>query len=194
VPEGNANACLCETSDKARWNLFGGERDKKSAVTRRYQHFPIRISWPAEKAAVVNPRSFRRKKRAFQMKAQNCWLRTNGDLNSRDGGSHFLRRIGDQGWQEAGGAEFAVSGRNNGDSFRCWRIVKEYVAAAIDLEVDEARHEPDTVWQDTHPQASRNFAARHDAAYARAVNNNTGILMAFYAIEHLVGHDGVQSA
>jgi hypothetical protein len=54
---------------------------------------------------------------------------------------HPLAGVGDEGGQQAGGAVGAMGGRKGSQAVHVANIVEENAAAAIDLDVDEARSE-----------------------------------------------------
>ena len=46
-----------------------------------------------------------------------------------------------------------MSGGNRGDRICCWRVIEQGIAAAVDLEVDKAGGEPDSIRERSHRQS-----------------------------------------
>ena len=87
---------------------------------------------------------------------------------------HLLARIGDEGRQEAGGAEAAMRGADGADALDAARVVEEHAAAAVHLHVDEARREQplDRAALD----AVRRVADRQDDGLDAAVLDHDGMV------------------
>ena len=88
------------------------------------------------------------KKRPLEMNAENARrCLASPPHRARCACCHLLVRIGDQRRQERGRAELAVRRNDRRDRFGRRVVVEQHVAAAIDLNVDEARSEPHAVRQ-----------------------------------------------
>src|SRR5258708_38169037 len=69
------------------------------------------------------------------------------------------------------------------------RIIEQNIAAAIDLNVDKAGRQPDSVRQFMHWHGWSDFGARKDVADTCAVDNYSRVAMQSFAIEHAACRD-----
>ena len=146
------------------------------------------------KRRIVDAGFLRGQKRSLQMKPKQRGLR----IASRPAPQRSRRRsfpaVGDQGQKKAGGAELAMRRRDRGDRLGARRIIEQDVAAAIDLEIDEAGREPEAVRQRIDERHSGDFRPWDDLRDPRAVDHDGGMPVARRAVEDVVRRDGESSA
>ena len=108
------------------------------------------------------------------------------------GRRHFIRAVADQRRQKRGRAEFSMRRSDRANGLRRRRVVEQHVAAAIDLDVDEARRQPARSPADPRmawPQRPRNARQRLDRV---AVDHHCAVLAQRRAVEDAPGGDGVK--
>ena len=103
-------------------------------------------------------------------KSRNFFLRRGlacGDSRCRD-----FRRIGDQRRQQGGGAKGEMRIAYGADGLDARAVVEEHAAAAIDLDIDEARHKLAALQLDL-PNVVGQVRQRRDTLDHIAINNQT---------------------
>src|SRR5215208_4594163 len=105
----------------------------------------------------MDARTLRTDEGAFQVQAENAVTAGDGAGRS-DRGPHLLARVGDQGWQARRRAEAAVRPGDGAHAVGRWLFVEENAAAAVDLEIDEARGQDGAGRQPRLRPVGRNLA------------------------------------
>jgi hypothetical protein len=192
MAERDTHASACQLADKVGGHLFGRQGDKgHAATTRRHQLQIIRGRMP-DVARRVHAGSFRGQKRTFQMNAENAGISLSERINRCHSGVHFCRAVTDQGRKQGCGAEPAM--RRHDPAYRLWRrlIIKQNIAATVDLKVDKAWRQPRTLRQFMHGQIVRKLGAPHNALDPVVNNNDRGIVMGDCAVKDAACGDGVR--
>src|SRR6516165_5725367 len=96
---------------------------------------------------VMHASFFRGEERAFEMKAEHAWLSVRQRVDRRHSRAHLGRAVTNQRWQQGRGAEPAVRRYDRADGLGRWRVIEQNVAAAIDLNIDKARRQPEAFRQ-----------------------------------------------
>ena len=137
MPERDADARFCELGDEAGRHAFRGERHERHPGSRRCQQLDIFRAWLSDQRAIVNAGLRGRQEWAFEVDAQNAWVRGGGLICSLKSGAHFFRGVGDQRRQQRRGPELPVSSSDLRHRSGAWIVIQEDIAAAIHLNVDE---------------------------------------------------------
>ena len=101
--------------------------------------------------------------------------------------ARFVRRIADEGGQKARRSKLAVRGRDRRDARLRRRVIEQHVAAAIDLQIDEAGREPCPVGQRADRHGRRQVRPRHDAGDMSVLDHDSGIAVHDHAVKDVVG-------
>ena len=123
--------------------LLRRERDERDAARRRREQSDMMRLRRAAQIAAMHAEPLRRQERSFEMNAEHAGLAAAcSSSTARCGRDHLLVRVGDERRQQRGRAEFAMRVQDRRDRLRRRRVVEQNIAAAIHLNVDEARREP----------------------------------------------------
>jgi hypothetical protein len=127
------------------------------------------------------------------MDPEHAGLHANEGLHGSQGGRHFFPAVADERRQQRGGSELAVRRDDRANSISRRRIVEQYIAAAIDLDIDEAGREPGVFGQLADRHRPGDLRARNDGGDLAAVNQHGCVLAHDAAVENAPGGDGVHS-
>ena len=177
-----------EARDEAGRHLLGRERDDERAATRCRERFEVCRRGRADQRRIMHARFVAREKRSLEMKTEHRGLAAHRLLHGGDRRHGLLRAIGDQRREKAGGAEAAMRGGDRSDRLRGRRIVEQHVAAAIDLQVDEAGRKPGAFRQRNARHAD--VRPGNDFRDPRTVDHDGGAAMQGLAVEDAVRRDG----
>ena len=157
---GDTWAALAQLADEARWHAFGRQGHQRGLA----QQVQIGVAGRHHELGPVHALPFGVEERAFEMQAEKARLARHV-ARRRHGAHHHLTFVGNQRRQQAGGAKAAMS-RNDG-AHACGRrhIVQQHAAAAVHLDVDEARGQ-----QGAGRQFMANRAVGHRAGFGHADN------------------------
>src|SRR5271165_5700968 len=100
----------------------------------------------------VHASLFRGEERTFEVDTENAGVTTAELISRRHGGVHFCRAVTDQGRKQGCGAEPAMRRYDPAYRHRCWCIIKQNIATAVDLKVDKAWRQPHARRQFIHEQ------------------------------------------
>ena len=107
--------------------------------TGRDETGKVAVIHRADQGRIMGPLAGQGKMRAFQMQADKSGHRLlGGTMASRDGGNIDRDRVGYQGWQQRGGAEFGMGSANCPNAGERGIIVEQHAAAPIDLQIHKA--------------------------------------------------------
>ena len=97
---------------------------------------------------------------------------------------HLRGRIGDQRRQQRRGAEGQMGGGDPPDGFGRRRVVEEHIAAAVDLDIDEAGREPGALRQGMDRHGRRQVAPGQEADDGGPVDHDRAVVMQARAVEY----------
>ena len=128
--------------DRRRRHALRRNRHQRAPGLERGEQSEVVLVHVAEQADIVDALALRRQERALDVNAERAGdLRLERRAGGGNGLAHVLARIGDEGRHEAGGAIGPVRPADRRDAFRRALVVEEHAAAAIDLDIDEARRQ-----------------------------------------------------
>src|SRR5262249_25948306 len=107
---------------------------------------------------------------------------------------HFCGGVADQRRKQGWGAKPTMRRYDPPYRFRCWCVIEQNVATAVDLQVDKAWRQPDALRQFRHGQTARKLGARHNALDSVIGNDDGGIAVRDRAIEDAARGDRVRLA
>ncbi len=150
------DALRAKLPDRAGRRQFGRERNEPRPPARLRQPRQHRLVDPREARIVMDALLGGIEMRPLDMQAEHArHAFGQRGLGRRDRGVDDGRMIADQGRQHAGRAEAPVRLRDGAEAVDRRAVVEQDVAAAIDLRVDEARHEPAATEIDPGPIARK---------------------------------------
>ena len=138
----------------------------------------------------VDARTLRTDERPFQVQAENPVAAADG-ASRRDGGPHLLARIGDQGRQARRRAKAAVRAGNGAHAVGGRLIVEQNAAAAIDLQIDEARGQEGAGRKPRLRPIGGNLAPGPKSDDAPVPDQHRGFGMPAMAVKNAVRQDGM---
>ncbi|EQD43706.1 hypothetical protein B1B_13687 [mine drainage metagenome] len=157
------DAALAKLCDQRGFDPIRRQRDQRAAVSRRGHQLNVRGVDAAKHAWVMHALACGRNERPFDMNAKYaCDLGGDRLAHRTDSGAQHLALGADQRRQHAGGAEAAVRAGDVAQGCHVGCVVEQNVAAAIDLQINEARREHLTAQIDRLAVAERGgFGAHH---------------------------------
>ena len=196
-----ADASLCpieirtpdggQRPDKARRNAFGRQRHQRSAGAGEFAQFlQIARTGLRDPIGPVNARTPRTDERPFQVQTEDA-VAAADRASRRDGGPHLLARIGDQGRQARRRAKATVRPGNGAHAVGRRLIVEENAAAAVDLQIDEARGQEGAGRQPRLRPVGRNLAPGPKSDDAAVPNQHRGFGMPAVTVKNTVRQDGM---
>ncbi len=138
----------------------------------------------------MNTRTPRTDERPFQVQAEDPIPAADG-ASRRDGGPHLLAGIGDQGWKARRRAKATVRPGNGAHAVRRRLIVEENAAAAIDLQIDEARGQEGAGREARLRPIGRNLAPGPKPNDAAVPDQHRGFGMPAVTVKNPVRQDGM---
>ena len=133
------HAGVSEAADGRRRHAFGRQREHHLAAARRRDQRQVFFIKRAEQRAVVDALARAGEERTFQVDAQDArHALLDRRVHRFQRLAHGFARVGDQGGQQAGGAEGAMRGGDAAQGLHRGIVVEQQPAAAVDLHVDEA--------------------------------------------------------
>src|SRR5215211_7520197 len=139
----------------------------------------------------MNPRLPRRKKRSFEVDAQNARVALPRLLRPLGCGRHYFSPVREESRKETRRAEAPVRSGDRGDAFRGRIVVEQHVAAAVHLKIDEARREPGPIRHGLGWYGRGQIAPRYNAQDALALDQRGGVIVNGFSVEHVLRNDGV---
>ena len=131
-------------------------------------------------------------KRPFEVKSQHCGLGLHCGPHRGDRARSLFRTVRYQRGKKARGAKLAMRRRDRRNRAGARRIIEQDVAAAIDLDIDEAGSEPDPVRQCCE-RDGRESRPGDDLLDQPALDHDRGVAMERRPVEDVVCRDGVSS-
>ena len=159
----------------------------------RCQELQVLLRGLAKYARVVDAGFFRRQKRSFEVDTENAGLYANEAFHRMAGRRQFSRAIADESGQERRRAEFSMRDGDRTNGIRRRFIVEQHIAAAVDLDVDEARREPRIRRQVHTRDCCGKLRARKNGGDRITLHDHGAILAKRHAVEQSAGGDGVNS-
>ena len=174
-------------ADETGRHPFRRERHQHRALARPGERLQVLRGGRAQGAGVVHARLLGRQERPLQVDAKHARIAIDQHRDGRDRSARLVRRIADEGGQKARRSKLAVRGRDRRDARLRRRVIEQHVAAAIDLQVDEAGREPCPVGQRADRHGRRHVRPRHDAGDMSVLDHDSGIAMHDHAVKDVVG-------
>ena len=134
---------------------------------------------------------FRRQKRPFEVDTENAGLYANQTFHRMAGRCHFFRAVADESREERRRAKFSMRGSDRTNGIRRRLIVEQAIAAAIDLDIDEARREPNVRRQVDTWDCAREFGTWKNSGYLVAFDHHGAVFAEHDAVEDSPRADGV---
>ncbi len=185
VAEGDDHAGIGETADQPGRRLLGGDghQQRADARARRDQPLGIGLVERAHELGAMRALARGREMRAFEMQADDAGDGRDRRRRGVDRADGVGIGRGDQRRQQRGGAEAAMRVGDAGDPPGIERVVEHHAAAAIHLQVDEARRE-DAAVQRLDAGVGGNRVVGNQVAHRRAVGQHGVVLAQVRAVEH----------
>ena len=131
-----------QLADELRSRHLRGERHERAAFLQRGEESERARIELAQLRRIVHALARDVEEWPLDVNAEDAGhARGDGGAHRGDGPRDDLEVGADQCWQEGGGAEAAVRGADGADRFDARCVVEEHAAAAVHLQVDEARQQ-----------------------------------------------------
>ena len=138
VTGGDDDAARGERGDIRRCHALRCQCHQGATGGERGEQVDVALGWRPDRPRVMRPAARGVDVRPFEVDAEDSRLaRVHRLAHRRDRPRHVGARAGDEGREEARGAEGAMGATDRRDRCRRRRVVEHHAAAAVDLEVDE---------------------------------------------------------
>ena len=168
----------------------GASVTRVTPLARRGEQREVFRCRTTQRPGIMNAGLFRRQERTLEMNPEHAVLNAKERFRGGERRRHLFRGVADQRRQQRGRSEFAVRGGDRAHGFGGRRVVQQHVAAAIDLDVDEARREPGVVRQVANRNGAGDVVARDDGANPVAIDQHCRVVMHSDAVKNPARGDG----
>ena len=186
MPERHANAGRHQLCDEPRRHDLRRQGDQQNSLARRSQDGEVVRARPPDAARVVHAGLFGRQKRPLEVKPEHAWLPTDREVGRVQRKFHFFRAVGYERRQQACRAGFSMRRRDGANALHGRLIVEQNIAAAVDLQIDEAGGQPCALGQGANGNGPRQVRRRHEVRDASTVHDHGGALAHVGPVEHMV--------
>ena len=186
VSKADMDAGFCQPRHLRAGNAFGGAGDDQRGQfrSRGDQRLEIGVVHRPDQVDGMRALAAGRQMRPFQMDAGEARNFRPGRLDARlDRIARHVARVGDQRRQYRGGAEPHVRGTDRADRLDARPVIEQDAAAAIDLQVDEARYEHRAGAFRQHCPG-RHVVAPDDPFHLAVVDHECGMVVPACAVEN----------